>query len=77
MAPFDGEDRVFPIYTRPLWDWALDLLGSRLLAPHFVWDAQRLFKHNDIEYERFYTEPWTGNRRWNIQVWCALFQQIV
>lgn len=68
-ARYNGEERIFPLYARPLWDWALGLLSSPLLAPHFVWDAQRLFKHNGHEYERFYTEPWTGDRWWDIQVW--------
>ncbi|KAG1796238.1 uncharacterized protein HD556DRAFT_1431370 [Suillus plorans] len=50
MTPFEKhtittwhkwEDLVFHVYTCPLWDWALDLLQDPLLAPHFVWDAQR------------------------------------
>ena len=68
VAPYKGEDRTFPLYACPLWDWALDLLSNPLLAPHFVWDAQQLFKHNGNEYEQFYTEPWTGDRWWDIQV---------
>ncbi|KAF8138631.1 hypothetical protein EV363DRAFT_1103097, partial [Boletus edulis] len=67
VASYQGEDRSFPVYGRSLWDWALDLLSNPLLAPHFVWDAQQLFKYNGTEYERFYTEPWTGNRWWDIQ----------
>ncbi|KAF8120295.1 hypothetical protein EV363DRAFT_1191298 [Boletus edulis] len=67
IASYQGEDRSFPVYGRSLWDWALDLLSNPLLAPHFVWDAQQLFKYNGTEYERFYTEPWTGNRWWDIQ----------
>ncbi|KIJ11399.1 hypothetical protein PAXINDRAFT_157319 [Paxillus involutus ATCC 200175] len=47
---------------------ALDLLANPLLAPHFVWDAQHLFKHGDIDYECFYTEPWMGNQWWDIQI---------
>ncbi|KAF8127384.1 hypothetical protein EV363DRAFT_1401113 [Boletus edulis] len=66
-ASYNGQENVFPVYGRPLWDWALDLLSNPLLAPHFIWDAQRLYKHNGTEYERFYTEPWTGDRWWNIQ----------
>ena len=68
-----GEDRTFPVYARPLWDWALDLLSSPLLFPHFVWDAQQLFKFNSDanEYEQFYTEPWSGDHWWDIQVRCA------
>ncbi|KAI6142195.1 hypothetical protein BKA82DRAFT_4331533 [Pisolithus tinctorius] len=68
-APYKGNDVTFPVHIRPLWDWALDLLQNSSLAPHFVWDAQQLFKHDGERYERFYTEPWTGDRWWDIQSW--------
>ena len=58
----------FEVHTRPVWDWALDLLANPQLAPHFVWDAERVYKHNGEEYERFYGEPWTCDRWWDIQV---------
>ncbi|KAG1832600.1 hypothetical protein F4604DRAFT_1886959 [Suillus subluteus] len=61
------EDLPFDVYTRPLWDWALDLLHDPLLAPHFVWDAQRLYKHDGTHFERFFHEPWTADRWWNVQ----------
>ncbi|KAI5981570.1 hypothetical protein EDD15DRAFT_2391765 [Pisolithus albus] len=67
VAPYKGGDFTFPVYARSLWDWALDLLSNPLLAPHFTWDAQRLFKYDGNTYERFYSEPWTGDRWWNIQ----------
>ncbi|KAI5986488.1 hypothetical protein EDD15DRAFT_2389855 [Pisolithus albus] len=67
IAPYKGEDFTFPIYARSLWDWVLDLLSNPLLAPHFTWDAQRLFKYDGSKYERFYSEPWTGDCWWNIQ----------
>ncbi|KAI6143422.1 hypothetical protein BKA82DRAFT_4331282 [Pisolithus tinctorius] len=66
-APYKGENLTFPVYAHSLWEWALDLLSNPLLAPHFVWDAQRVFRHNGHEYERFYSEPWTGDRWWDIQ----------
>jgi hypothetical protein len=67
-----GTTKIFDVYVRPLWDWALDLLDNSLLAPHFVWDAQRVFKHNGTCFERFYDEPWTGDQWWKIQVCCSL-----
>ncbi|KAG1776116.1 hypothetical protein EV702DRAFT_1180116 [Suillus placidus] len=76
MTPFEKhtittrhkrEDLVFDVYTHPLWDWALDLLQDPLLAPHFVWDAQRLYKHDGTHYECFFHEPWTADRWWNVQ----------
>ncbi|KAI5987144.1 hypothetical protein F5J12DRAFT_916092 [Pisolithus orientalis] len=66
--PYKGNDVTFPIHICPLGDWALDLLQNSSLVPHFVWDAQWLFKHDGERYERFYTEPWTGNHWWDIQL---------
>ncbi|KAG0691632.1 hypothetical protein DFH29DRAFT_884029 [Suillus ampliporus] len=31
----------FEVYTQSLWDWALDSLQEPLLAPHFLWTADR------------------------------------
>ncbi|KIJ59110.1 hypothetical protein HYDPIDRAFT_177922 [Hydnomerulius pinastri MD-312] len=50
-----------------LWEWALDLLGNPILAPHFIWDAEHLYKHNGTDFERFFDEPWTGDRWWDTQ----------
>ncbi|KAG2144311.1 hypothetical protein DEU56DRAFT_870425 [Suillus clintonianus] len=66
-VPYKKEQRVFEVHARPLWDWALDLLENPLLAPYFVWDAQRAYKHNGTNFERFFSEPWTGDRWWDIQ----------
>ncbi|KAG1904216.1 uncharacterized protein F5891DRAFT_1126635 [Suillus fuscotomentosus] len=57
----------FEVHVRPLWDWALNLLDNPLLAPHFVWDAQRVYKHDGTDFVRFFDEPWTGDRWWDIQ----------
>jgi hypothetical protein len=46
----------------------MDLLQDTRLAPSFVWDAQRLYKHNGTGFERFIDEPWTADRWWRIQV---------
>ncbi|KAG2092954.1 uncharacterized protein F5147DRAFT_747983 [Suillus discolor] len=37
------------------------------LAPHFVFDAQRLSKFNGEQFVRFIDEPWTANAFWNAQ----------
>ncbi|KAI6035879.1 hypothetical protein EDC04DRAFT_2604787 [Pisolithus marmoratus] len=66
-APYKGEDVMFQVHACPLWDWALDHFQNLSLTPHFVWDAQCLFKHDGEKYECFYTEPWTGNHWWDIQ----------
>ncbi|KAI5996963.1 hypothetical protein EDD15DRAFT_2528643 [Pisolithus albus] len=65
--PHQKQDFEFDVHFRPLWDWAMDLLSNPILMPHFVWDAQHLYKHNGERFERFVDEPWTGNRWWNIQ----------
>ncbi|KAG1901609.1 uncharacterized protein F5891DRAFT_1187480 [Suillus fuscotomentosus] len=41
-VPYKKEELKFNVHTRPLWDWALDLLQDPSLAPHFIWDVQRL-----------------------------------
>ncbi|KAG1817742.1 hypothetical protein EV424DRAFT_1347854 [Suillus variegatus] len=46
----------------PIWDWAIDLLDNPLLAPHFVWDAQHIYKHNGTNFKRFFNEPWTADQ---------------
>lgn len=58
----------YEVYLWPLWDWALDLLDNPLLASHFVWNAQQLYKHNGTEFEHFFQEPWTEDCWWNLQV---------
>jgi len=67
-VPYRNEELSFDFWYRPLWDWALDLLRDPLLAPHFVWDAQRLYKYNGHSWDRFYHEPWTAKAWWRAQV---------
>ncbi|KAG2140624.1 hypothetical protein DEU56DRAFT_734807, partial [Suillus clintonianus] len=66
-ALHSAKERVYEVHSLPIWEWALDLLENPLLAPHFVWDAQRVFKHNSTGFERFYDEPWTGDQWWDVQ----------
>ncbi|KAI5997651.1 hypothetical protein F5J12DRAFT_725225 [Pisolithus orientalis] len=69
-VPYKGSDVTFPIHIHPLWDWALDLLQNPFLEPHFIWDAEWVFKLDGETYEHFYTEPWMGDHWWDIQVCC-------
>ncbi|KAG1850743.1 hypothetical protein C8R48DRAFT_750083 [Suillus tomentosus] len=64
---YKKDEQVYEVHARPIWDWALDLLDNPLLAPQFVWDACRVYKRNDTEFEHFFDEPWTGDRWWDIQ----------
>lgn len=46
-----------------MWDWALDILSDPLLAPSFVWDAERLHKFNGTSYYvHFYDENLADSR---------------
>ncbi|KAI6097079.1 hypothetical protein F5141DRAFT_1067355 [Pisolithus sp. B1] len=66
-VPYKGNDVTFQVHVCPLWDWAFNLLQNPLLAPHFIWDAQCLFKYDGEKYECFYTKLWTGDCWWDIQ----------
>ncbi|KAG0695762.1 hypothetical protein DFH29DRAFT_984879 [Suillus ampliporus] len=55
-VPYKQEERVYEVHALPIWEWALNLLENPLLAPHFIWDAQRVYKHNGTGFERFYDE---------------------
>jgi hypothetical protein len=61
------------MWCRPLWNWILDHLIDPELAPHFEWDAQKVFKVQKGKYTQVYTEPWTGKRFWDVQVIVEMF----
>jgi len=65
--------RNFKVFFRPLWDWALDLLRDEILAPHFVWEAERLFKYDGSRFVRFVDEPWTADEFWEVHVCFAMY----
>ncbi|KAL4067263.1 hypothetical protein V8B97DRAFT_2025108 [Scleroderma yunnanense] len=67
-APYKCKSMEFEVHTQLIWDWALDLLANPQLAPHFIWDAKCIYKHNRVEYEHFYNEPWTCDHWWDIQM---------
>ncbi|KAG1846280.1 hypothetical protein F4604DRAFT_1884179 [Suillus subluteus] len=66
-VPNQNKVHEFDMHYRPLWDWALDMLRDRRLAPHFVFDAQCLYKFNGTRFVRFIDEPWTANAFWDAQ----------
>lgn len=69
MAVANGrQEIVFDFWCLSLWNWVLDLVGNPALASYFEWDAQKLFKHDGSKFVRFFHEPWTADRFWDVQV---------
>ncbi|KAI9433794.1 hypothetical protein BJY52DRAFT_1131964, partial [Lactarius psammicola] len=66
-VPYKGVDQMFAMPHCPLWNWAVDLILDPQLAPHFEWDAQKVFKHDGENVTRVYDEPWTADTFWNFQ----------
>ncbi|KAG1874972.1 hypothetical protein F4604DRAFT_2009023 [Suillus subluteus] len=66
-VPHRDQEHNFDVWYRPLWDWACDLLKDPRLGPHFVFDAQRLYKYDGQDFVRFFDEPWTANAFWDSQ----------
>ncbi|KAH9170626.1 hypothetical protein EDB89DRAFT_1853308 [Lactarius sanguifluus] len=69
LVRYNGVDQTFPMSFCPLWDWAVDLIMNPQLVDRFVWDAQRIFRHNGetTTRARVYHEPWTGDAFWDLQ----------
>ncbi|THH28010.1 hypothetical protein EUX98_g6168 [Antrodiella citrinella] len=41
---YKDQIRKYPFFYRPIWDWALETLRNPTFAPHFEWDAQKLYR---------------------------------
>ncbi|KAJ6468344.1 hypothetical protein C8R45DRAFT_1055287 [Mycena sanguinolenta] len=67
VVPYKKTLPSFEMFARPLWSWALDLIQDPCLAPCFVWDAVKMYRHNGTMFVRFWDEPWTADAFWNIQ----------
>ena len=65
---FKDQDLKFQFSYRDLLEWAMDLVKDPLLALHFHWDAEWLYKWNGNEFVQFIHEPWTVERFWRVQV---------
>ncbi|KAG2063088.1 hypothetical protein BDR04DRAFT_1131147 [Suillus decipiens] len=66
-VPHRDQEHDFDVWYRLLWDWACDLLKDPRLGPHFMFNAQRLYKFDGRDFVYFFDEPWTGNAFWNSQ----------
>ena len=51
-----------------MWSWILDHLVDPEIVRHIEWDAQKVTRHTKEGPSRIYSEPWTGDRFWEIQV---------
>lgn len=65
---FEGEEKIYETWCRPLWGWIMDHLINPEVVRHFEWDAQKVYRHDGERSTRIYTEPWTGKRFWDVQV---------
>ncbi|KAF8273399.1 hypothetical protein EI94DRAFT_1564102 [Lactarius quietus] len=64
---YKGHKLNYDVYHHPLWDWATDLVQSPQLAPHFRWDAERIFRCYEGLSIRVFNEPWSADDFWNVQ----------
>lgn len=67
---YKGQPRTFDVWVRPIWEWIESMLQDPQLIHHFVWDACKMSKFDgqSSSWVRFYDEPWTAARFWEIQV---------
>ncbi|KAF8875181.1 hypothetical protein BD779DRAFT_1701646 [Infundibulicybe gibba] len=64
---YQDEEFSFPFTHRSLWGWVTDILSDPFLASQCTWDAEILEKFDGNDFVRFFHEPWTGDRFWNVQ----------
>lgn len=71
---YKEDSHEFDVWVRPIWTWIEDMLQNPDLIQHFVWDACRLSKFDEQSnsWVRFYDEPWTADRFWEVQV-CEIY----
>ncbi|KAI0739985.1 hypothetical protein C8Q80DRAFT_1222134 [Daedaleopsis nitida] len=56
------------VWSRNLWDYTQDLLRDPYIVSQMEWDAQKLSRRlPDGTFERFYDEPYTAERFWEVQ----------
>ncbi|KAI0284933.1 hypothetical protein BC826DRAFT_1189767 [Russula brevipes] len=64
---YKDKEMSYDVHHRSLWDWATDLVQDPLLAPHFHWDAEKVFRCLGDQTTRVFDEPWTADAFWDIQ----------
>ena len=66
---YDGAERQYEAWSRPLWGWIMDHLMNKEVVSQFEWDSQKVQRYDGEGFTRVYTEPWTGDRFWEVQVY--------
>ncbi|KAF8268768.1 hypothetical protein EI94DRAFT_1576741, partial [Lactarius quietus] len=64
---YKGKQMKFNVYHRPLWEWATDLIQSPQLAPHFRWDAEKIYRCSEASSQRVFNEPCSADAFWEAQ----------
>jgi hypothetical protein len=62
-----GKSIPFEVFSRPLWDWGVEIVQQTYLAEQMTWDAERISKFNGQEWVRVIHEPWTAQHFWDAQ----------
>ena len=67
-VPYENEVQECPVWSRDLWDWAMDQVMDTRLTSRWVWDAMQQYRWNGTKWVRFRDEPWTADALWELQV---------
>ena len=49
----------------------MDHLMNPEVVHQFEWDPQKVQRYDEKGFTRVYTEPWTGDQFWEVQVYPA------
>ncbi|KAJ7841566.1 hypothetical protein B0H14DRAFT_3693937 [Mycena olivaceomarginata] len=66
-VPYKTSRQTFEMYARPLCNWAMDIVQDPHLADFCCWDAEQRYIFDGVNWQQFYTEPWTAKAMWEIQ----------
>ncbi|KAF8910223.1 hypothetical protein CPB84DRAFT_1938167 [Gymnopilus junonius] len=64
---YKDKDIIFPLSTRPIWNWIEELVDEPNVVPLFRWDAECHYHWDGSGWEQFIDEPWTADDWWNLQ----------
>ncbi|KAF8900821.1 hypothetical protein CPB84DRAFT_1815310 [Gymnopilus junonius] len=64
---YKDKDIIFPLSTRPIWNWIEELVDEPNVVPLFWWDAECHYRWDGLGWEQFIDEPWTADDWWNLQ----------